>query len=123
MNELCSNCGAELFEGQQFCRRCGAPTRKLSAEQMPTQIFPSDRQTAQPPPQQQTAQRPFAATTPLSGADTGGIYHSTFAAQYQPPAGVPAALPTETARLQRRKSHRLRNWLIAVLCFVVLFGA
>ncbi len=89
---------------------------------MPTQIFPADRPTAQPP-RQQTAPRQFAGTTPLAGADTGGIYHSTFAAQYQPPAGAPAALPTQTAQLQRRKRHAWRGWLIAILCVVVLFGA
>src|SRR5436853_265485 len=29
MSERCSKCGAELFAGQQFCRRCGAPVRKV----------------------------------------------------------------------------------------------
>jgi DUF4097 and DUF4098 domain-containing protein YvlB len=124
MNERCSNCGAELFEGQQFCRQCGAPTRNLSAGEMPTQIFHGGlpQQPTLPPQQQQTAPRPFSNTTPLASRDTDSVYHSTFAAQYQTPAGTPAALPTETAQLQRKR-HAWRGWLIAILCLVVFFGA
>src|SRR5256885_1045368 len=39
MAERCSNCGAELFAGQQFCRRCGAAVGRAQ-EDAPTQIFP-----------------------------------------------------------------------------------
>ncbi|MDT7542329.1 MAG: hypothetical protein QOE33_2233 [Acidobacteriota bacterium] len=121
MNESCSNCGAELFERQQFCRQCGAPTRNLSSGEMPTQIFSGGRP-SQPTTPQQAAQRPFSSTTPLASRDTDSVYHSSFAAQYQTPAGVPAAFPTETAQLQRKR-HKWRGWLIAILCLVVFFGA
>lgn len=42
MPELCQNCGAELYEGQQFCRRCGTPVGAGSrpAGEAPTQLFP-----------------------------------------------------------------------------------
>ena len=39
MAERCSNCGAELFAGQQFCRRCGAAVGRAQ-EDAPTQLFP-----------------------------------------------------------------------------------
>jgi hypothetical protein len=123
MNELCSNCGAELFEGQQFCRQCGAPTRKLSSGEMPTRILSGGLSPQSAPTQpQQNAQRPFSSTTPLASRDTDAVYHSNFAAQYQTPAGSPAALPTETAQL-RRKRRSWRGWLVAVLCLIVVFGA
>jgi hypothetical protein len=121
MNELCSNCGAELFEGQQFCRQCGAPTRKLASGEMPTRILSGGLSSESAPPQQ-TAQRPFASTTPLASRDTDAVYHSSFAAQYQTPARSPAALPTETAQLQHKR-RSWRGWLIAVLCLIVVFGA
>ena len=35
----CNNCGAELFEGQQFCRRCGTPTGLPASGDLPTQLF------------------------------------------------------------------------------------
>jgi hypothetical protein len=44
MPELCQNCGAELYEGQQFCRRCGTPVSAVSqpAGEAPTQLFPRE---------------------------------------------------------------------------------
>jgi hypothetical protein len=120
MNERCSNCGAELFQGQQFCRQCGAPTRTFASGEMPTQILNSG-QTSAPP--QQTAPQQGAGTVPLAGRDTGGVYHSTFAAQYQPPAGSPAVLPTATAQLGQRKRSSWGKWLVAIALIIVVFGA
>ncbi|MDT7604750.1 MAG: hypothetical protein QOF61_2747 [Acidobacteriota bacterium] len=113
MTERCNNCGTELFAGQQFCRQCGAPTRQFSSAEIPTQILPG----APAPPQ--TAQPPYAGTTPLGARETDPVYHSRFAQQYQPPGVAPAALPTQTAQLQRKRSRR--GWLIGLLCFLVLF--
>lgn len=48
MTKICASCGAELFAGQQFCRRCGARTGALEGE-APTRIL-SD---APPPPDAQ----------------------------------------------------------------------
>lgn len=111
MNERCSNCGAELFAGQQFCRQCGAPTRTLSSGEMPTQILDAGQQTA---PQQ------GAGTVPLAGRDTGGVYHSSFAAQYQSPATMS---PTGPAQMQPRKRRSWGAWLFALLALLVVFGA
>jgi hypothetical protein len=119
MNERCNNCGEELFAGQQFCRKCGAPTRKFASGEMPTQILPG----AQTPPPQ-TAQQPYASTTPLGNRDTDGFYRSHVAQQYQSPAiGTQqygsAVASAQTGQLERRRS-RWRGWLVALLCALCL---
>src|SRR5205085_2809645 len=43
MVERCSKCGAELFAGQQFCRRCGAAVNDAGGD-APTQILPQGAQ-------------------------------------------------------------------------------
>src|SRR5437588_488179 len=43
MSERCSKCGAELFAGQQFCRRCGAAVKGAGGD-APTQILPQGAQ-------------------------------------------------------------------------------
>lgn len=81
MPELCQNCGAEWYEGQQFCRRCGTPISAPSRPtgEAPTQLFPQGPAlgTAQPGgetgrvvAQQPTAYHPgpgFQKTSPLVG--------------------------------------------------------
>lgn len=67
MNDRCSTCGAELFAGQQFCRRCGRATPARAGEDAPTQML-----------QQQGAQAGGAAvatdTSPLGrGARTDAV--------------------------------------------------
>jgi hypothetical protein len=44
MTGNCNNCGAPLYEGQQFCRQCGASVR-LESDEAPTQILNSGAQT------------------------------------------------------------------------------
>ncbi len=40
MSERCTNCGLELYAGQQFCRRCGAAVRpQVAGDESPTQIL------------------------------------------------------------------------------------
>ncbi len=34
MAEYCNNCGAELFAGQQFCRKCGASVRPAAGKHL-----------------------------------------------------------------------------------------
>ena len=69
MAEACSNCGAELFAGQQFCRQCGAPTLKFSTGDVPTQILPESRGG---PPQSGGigADATRSQTTPLTPRET-----------------------------------------------------
>jgi len=52
MPESCLNCGAELYEGQQFCRRCGVqvgvPASGVGGD-APTQLFPQEARPSQVP--------------------------------------------------------------------------
>jgi Putative adhesin/zinc-ribbon domain len=114
MPEPCQNCGAELYGGQQFCRRCGAPVSAASPPgEAPTQLFPEGAQTfAAPPP---------AGTFPLGGGRTDAVSRQQPTA-YQPPLAayqqtspLPAAPPP--ARRRRRGA-----WL-AVLLVVFVLGA
>jgi hypothetical protein len=114
MADRCNNCGAELFEGQQFCRACGAPTRQFSGEELPTQMLPNQ--------QQQPAPNPLN-TAPLSGGrDTSDPVYATNFPRYQTPP-VPQQRPTSPVGVQPPE-HRRRSrvWLYVVLALLVFFG-
>jgi hypothetical protein len=111
MADRCNNCGAELFEGQQFCRACGAPTRQFSGEELPTQMLPG---------QQQPAPNPLS-TAPLSGGrDTSDPVYATNFPRYQPPV-VPQQRPTSPVGVQPPPPRRSRAWLYVVLALLVFF--
>ena len=119
MADRCNNCGAELFEGQQFCRACGTPTRQFSGEELPTQMLPGQQ------PQQQSPPNPLS-TAPLSGGrDTSDpVYTATNFPRYQTPVAPQQQRPTSPVGVQpplprRRKS---RVWLYVVLGLIVFFG-
>ena len=131
MTESCSGCGAELYAGQQFCRRCGAPTRQFSTAEIPTQILPDNQPGAQQ--QHTTGPQPSPYTTPLGGRDTDPVYPSRFAQYHQPPAAAhgharPAQFAQETVPLARRR-RRWPVWfgvlalLVALLCVATISGA
>lgn len=122
MAERCGNCGAELFEGQQFCRACGAPTRQFSGEELPTQLLPHQQQ-----PQQQPTQPPQTplSTAPLSGGrSTSDPVYGAGYPSYQPPAVAPHqqqhTSPVTVALPPPRR--RSRGWLYAVLALLIFFG-
>ncbi|MDT7688054.1 MAG: hypothetical protein QOE46_813 [Acidobacteriota bacterium] len=121
MNELCSNCGAELFEGQQFCRRCGAPVRAASrGGEAPTQLFPQAAQSAQG--------AAAVGTSPVRG-ETGsvGVQQPT---AYYPPANFQQTSPlvgqpfgSQPLAIEPPVRRRRRGvWIAALLAFFV-FGA
>ena len=91
----CNNCGAELFERQQFCRRCGSPTGLPASGDLPTQLFGAGGA-----PQ----------TGEVSGANTDSVNAGRATSYYpQTPQGPrPAAFPPPAP--PRRKSRR---WLLA----------
>lgn len=119
MAERCGSCGAELFEGQQFCRACGTPTRQFSSEELPTQLLPHQ--------QQQQPQPPPLSTAPLSsGRHTSDPVYGAGYQTYQPPVGQAQqqaqqrhTSPVGGALPPRRRS---RAWLYALLALVVFFG-
>ena len=146
MAERCSNCGAELFAGQQFCRRCGAAVGRAQ-EDAPTQLFPqgasSPGQTNSGPSNSGPSNSgPFVGTSPLeSGARTESVGPQTANAyrqqtSYQPPAANSGQMPPgfqQTSPLvgqpfgsrplaveqPARKRHR-GAWLVALLAVFVL---
>ena len=118
MAERCNSCGAELFEGQQFCRACGTPTRQFSGEELPTQMLPG-----QQPQQQQPAPNPLS-TAPLSGGrDTSDPVYATNFPRYQPPH-APQQRPTSPVGMQPPPPQRRRSrmWVYVVLGLLVFFG-
>ena len=122
MAERCGNCGAELFEGQQFCRACGAPTRKFSSEELPTQLLPHQQQQQQPPPQ-----TPLS-TAPLSGGrnTSDPVYGAGYPTSYQPPVVSQQqqrhTSPVGGALAPPPQRRRSRGWLYAVLALLIFCG-
>jgi hypothetical protein len=120
MPELCQNCGAELYGGQQFCRRCGTPVSAGAAGgEAPTQLLPEGAQPAQGP--EAAASRVAVETGPV-GAQHATAYHA--AANFQrtsPLVGRPfdsRPLAVEPNPPQRRR--RRGAWLFALLAVFVL---
>lgn len=126
MTERCGSCGAELFEGQQFCRACGTPTRQFSSEELPTQLLPHQQQQ-----QQQPTQPP---QTPLSTAPLPGAGRSTsdpiYGAGYQPyqSSGIAPQPQRHTSPVVGAPSplepprRRSRAWLYAIIALLIFFG-
>jgi hypothetical protein len=120
MPEPCQNCGAELYGGQQFCRRCGAPVRAATqAGEAPTQLFPE---------QASSAKRPAVSNTKVRG-ETGPVgvqqptaYHMPANFQQTSPlVGQPFGthpLVVEPPAPPRRR--RRGAWLVALLVVFVL---
>lgn len=123
MTERCGNCGAELFEGQQFCRACGTPTRRFSGEELPTQLLPHQQQPQSTQPQQ--PQNTPLSTAPLyGGRNTSDPVYGAGYPSYPPPAGAPpqqrhTSPVAVTAPPPRRRS---RGWLYAVVALLIFFG-
>jgi hypothetical protein len=113
MSERCNNCGAELFGGQQFCRRCGTPVRAESGE-APTQLLP----TGAPTSSTSTA----IGTSQFGGARTDAVGPRQPTA-YTPPLAAfqqTSPLPAAPARPARRR--RRGAWLFALFAVFLLGG-
>jgi Putative adhesin len=128
MNERCSKCDAELFAGQQFCRRCGVSVAGADA---PTQILPQGAQTSG------TGEATGVATdtSPLGrGARTdamGRRQPMSFQtpASYQPPANFQPTSPLVgqsfgsrplAVEPSARGSSRRGVWFVALLVVALL---
>jgi Toastrack DUF4097 len=96
----CDNCGAEIFEGQRFCRSCGRPTERHSEENVPTQMMPPG------------GRRPVD-TAPPANPYTNPVY--TPPGYYQP--AVPVS-PVPTYTPPRTRSGW--GWIVAMIGVVVL---
>lgn len=108
MTERCGNCGAELFEGQQFCRRCGAAVA-AEGEDAPTRILPEGAPTSEPPAT--TSRLGARGTDPVRGPAPAGYGPP-------PPAFTPAGLQ-QTAPLAPARRGR-GAWVVALVAVAAL---
>ncbi|HEX6185357.1 MAG TPA: DUF4097 family beta strand repeat-containing protein [Pyrinomonadaceae bacterium] len=120
MPELCQNCGAEFYEGQQFCRRCGTPVSAGSAGgEAPTQLFPEGSQPAHVP---ESPTSRVGVETGLVGGQQPTAYYPPANLQHTSPlVGRPfgsrplAVEPPAPPRRRRRGA-----WLFALLAVFIL---
>jgi hypothetical protein len=126
MPDSCPNCGAELYEGQQFCRRCGvqvgvpaggggdAPTQLFPQEARPSQVpaVGTSPVRAEAPPRLETGpvglQQPTSYYPPANFQRTSPLVGQPFGSQ---PLAIEAAAP---------KKKRRGAWLLALFVFFVL---
>jgi hypothetical protein len=118
MPELCQNCGAELYEGQQFCRRCGTPVSAgAPGGEAPTQLLPEGAQPARGP---EAATSQVGGETGLIGGQQPTAYHAPANFQRTSPlVGQPfnsRPLAVEPHAPRRRRGA----WLFALLAVFVL---
>ncbi len=120
MPELCQNCGAELYGGQQFCRRCGMPLGAPGrGGEAPTQLFPQEAQPAPAPP----------AAAPRVDGETGPVVAQQPTAYY-PPAGFQHTTPlvghpfgSQPLAVEPPAPRRRRGAWLAALLVVFVLGA
>jgi hypothetical protein len=146
MTERCEKCGAELFAGQQFCRRCGAPVAG-AREDAPTKILQpgepnsgpmnSGPVNSGPVNSGQVDSGPFVGTSPLGGGWRTDAVGPKSATAYQPQGsyapmppsfqhtsplvGQPFGSQPLTVGAAPRKS-RGWIWLVALLAVFLLGG-
>ncbi|HKG15505.1 MAG TPA: DUF4097 family beta strand repeat-containing protein [Pyrinomonadaceae bacterium] len=135
MNKRCESCGAELFEGQQFCRVCGAAV--VAQGEATTQLLGDNGRTqSQAPEASGTSPVWGTGTEPVGSRQSPPVYKEPPA--YQEPTGYqktaafqqPTAYQTPLASMQqtspltapppRRGGRGL--WFFALL-LVFLLGA
>lgn len=124
MRESCPNCGAELYEGQQFCRRCGTPVGSAAGGEAPTQLFEGGAQSG-------VAVPVAAGTSPLgAGMHTEGVaaqrpteYHPLASQQTSALVGEPfGSRPLAVGGPPPAPRRRRGVWLFALLA-VFMLGA
>jgi len=114
MARTCTACGAELFEGQRFCRGCGRPTDELPGEHAPTQMMP-------PEPNAWGAQT-SAKTAPAAQGETSPVYEPSYYQAQVPPMPPAAYVPPFVAP----RSRSPIGWILAfvgVAVFAVIILA
>lgn len=123
MTESCPNCGAEFYEGQQFCRRCGTPVGAAAGGEAPTQLFDGVAQSGVAAPD-------AAGTSPLgSGSRTEGVaaqrpteYHSPASQKTSALVGEPFGSRPLAVGAPHAPKRRRGVWLFALLG-VFMLGA
>jgi len=113
MSERCHSCGAELFAGQQFCRRCGVPVAAPQGRgDAQTQLFPRAGEGAGAQPPRQTGdtgpQPPHVSTARLGTAQQTDEFGRGLHTAHQPPL----ASYQQTSQLAPPRPPRKRRWLL-----------
>jgi hypothetical protein len=117
MNQRCQTCGAELFEGQQFCRQCGAAVVASSGEAT-TQLL-GDGWTQPQAPESANTSPVRAGTEPVGERQSSPAFQQP--TSYQPPlVSFQQTSPLATPPVVRKSRRGL--WLVALLA-VFLLGA
>jgi len=113
MNQRCASCGAELFEGQQFCRVCGAAV--VPRDEATTQLL-GDGWTQPQTPEAANTSPVRTGTEPVGASRQSPAYQQPTA--YQPPLmSMQQTSPLATPPV--RKSRR-GLWLLALLAVFIL---
>jgi len=121
MTDTCPNCGAELYAGQQFCRRCGTPVGAAVGGEAPTQLFQGGEQAG-------SAATVAADTSRLGdGARTDGVMEQR-PTEYHPPVsqktsvlvGQPFGSRPLSVGAPPAPKRRRGLWLFALLAVFVL---
>lgn len=116
MTRRCESCGAELFEGQQFCRVCGAAV--VARDEATTQLL-SDGSTQPQAPEASGTSPVWGAGTEPVGSRQSPAYQQPTA--YQPPLqSFQQTSPLSPARPPRKGGRGL--WFFALIV-VFLLGA
>lgn len=113
MTERCHNCGAGLYAGQQFCRRCGVPVAGRAGGEAPTQLFPQGAPTSAQAGA--AAGQPAAGTLPLGGAGTDSVAQARSTGHQQPLQSF-----QQTAPLAAQPPARGRKRGAGIIALVVL---
>lgn len=95
MNKRCPSCGAELFEGQQFCRQCGATVAALSSSDEATTRLLGGQQP-----------RAESGTSPVRGAGTGPVGGPQPPSYQEPPAYQEPTAFQPTAHFRRPAAYQ-----------------
>jgi hypothetical protein len=115
MTQRCPTCDAELFEGQQFCRQCGAAVVAPGGEAT-TQLLGDNRTQPQGSESAGTSSVWGAGTEPVGGARSSPAFQQQTA--YQPP--LQSFHRTSPLAAQPPRKSRRGLWLFALLAVFVL---
>jgi hypothetical protein len=115
MNQRCPTCDAELFEGQQFCRQCGAAVAAPGGEAT-TQLLGDNWTQPQGSEPANTSSVWGAGTEPVGGArQSPGFQQQT---AYQPP--LQSFQQTSPLAPRPPRKGRRGLWVVALLALFML---
>ena len=117
MNQRCPTCDAQLFEGQQFCRQCGAAVVAPGGEAT-TQLLGDNWTQPQASESASTSSVWGAGTEPVGGARSSPAFQQPTA--YQPPLQSLQQTSPLAPRPPRKGGRGL--WVVALLAVFMLGG-